>query len=539
MYKIIFDPSHSPWKKYNFEDINIYLAGNIILDEIAISEQEAAIYLKNIFEEYDFSLNDHEIFTELNGQFSFIYESKDQLLIFMDRIRSFPLFYSKINKGLLISNNAHKLNEENSSLNINPKGLQEFRMSGYTLGSKTIYKEINQFLAGEFVLVDKELNMAEFKRYFNFYDDQVQSFERKDLLKKINDTINQSIQETIKVANGRTIIVPLSAGLDSRIILGKLKEFNYSKIFCYTYGPKHIWEAKVAKRLAEQANVPWEFVQLSQKDKKLFNTEDRKRYYTNYSGYCSIPHLSDYYALQKLEEKGHIHGKDCIVVNGQSGDFISGSHIPKGIHNLSNDVLFDTIIHKHFALWSNLINSESKAAITDEINHQYELNSDQDSTQIKAKKIEFFECHERQFKYVINGQRAYDHLGYSWHLPLWSNSMLSFWKKIDISDKMGQDAYKEYCKVYNPFKLFDIKEKKSHNCLPPLIQFTMICVKILNRINPRIDKSGIKRTYFNFFDKYAPYYPMKKYSQYLIDSKYHRHCVSYWTKYFLEENGIK
>lgn len=533
-----FDSSLSPWGKFDFGDISIYFAGNILVDEDVLTGHKAADYIRKWQDSENLTLESCNKFTEINGQFAFIQESKNQILAFMDRIRSFPIYHTVKEDSILISNNAYILKESSKNPLIDQKGLLEFKMAGYCLEDRTIFENIKQLQAGNFILQDKNSTESKIVRYYSFFNEDCLSISRKNLLKKIDETIDESIQETIRIANGRTIIIPLSAGLDSRLILGKLKAFNYPKIFCYTYGPKHIWEAKVARKLAEFCEVPWEFVELKQNDKVLFHTESRKKYYDDYSGFCSIPHLSDYYALQKLEEMGHIKKEDSIIVNGQTGDFISGGHIPLGIISASKQDLLENITQKHFALWIDLNTPENNQVIAETI-HNY-LNYQEDkSGQIKAKKVELFECHERQFKYVINGQRAYDYLGYDWHLPLWSRSMLSLWDIVGLSDKMGQIAYKEYCTSYNPYKLFSIKEKKSHNSLPPLLELAMLGVKVLHKINRKIDKAAIRRRYFNYFDKYAPYYPMASYSEYLKDSKYHRHCVSYWVKYFLKENEIK
>ena len=60
--------------------------------------------------------------------------------------------------------------------------------------------------------------------------------------------------------------------------------------------------------------------------------------------------------------------KEDIIVNGNSGDFISGGHIPKILLtwknskdiNLLFDEIFEAHFYKHYALWDSLLSTENK-----------------------------------------------------------------------------------------------------------------------------------------------------------------------------------
>ena len=64
------------------------------------------------------------------------------------------------------------------------------------------------------------------------------------------------------------------------------------------------------------------------------------------------------FQFEKLIKKKFINNETDLIMNGQSGDFISGNHIPMflfekntNIENITEKTL-DYIIFKHFNLWS-------------------------------------------------------------------------------------------------------------------------------------------------------------------------------------------
>ena len=66
--------------------------------------------------------------------------------------------------------------------------------------------------------------------------------------------------------------MPLSAGLDSRLVLTKLVERGCENIACYTYGPIGNYEVPKAKRIAKELRVDWHRINLSCQEIKIFIT---------------------------------------------------------------------------------------------------------------------------------------------------------------------------------------------------------------------------------------------------------------------------
>ncbi|MDC0476390.1 asparagine synthase-related protein [Alphaproteobacteria bacterium] len=158
-------------------------------------------------------------------------------------------------------------------------------------------------------------------------------------------------------ANGRQIAIPLSAGLDSRLIVSGLKHLGTKNLVCFSYGLKNNFEAKEAKIVADSLGVDWHFVPLSVRQQRQFYTTPTYQNYFKFThNYTSTPFQQDFYPLHSMLMSGTID-KDALVVNGNSGDFISGGHIPASIRNinaLTGDAyvtLIDEFLKKYLSLW--------------------------------------------------------------------------------------------------------------------------------------------------------------------------------------------
>ena len=178
--------------------------------------------------------------------------------------------------------------------------------------------------------------------------------------------LNQLFINIIKEAKGRRIIVPLSAGLDSRLIISGLKKNNYKNVKCFSYGLKNNFESLAAKKIARKLGYEWKFVEISQKISRNFLTSEIFNTYLKVANDgINVPVIHSIYAINKLIKDKYITSSD-IIINGNSGDFISGGHIPKNFRDRksSNNLdslynrIFDVHLQKHYSLWKTLINKK-------------------------------------------------------------------------------------------------------------------------------------------------------------------------------------
>lgn len=438
------------WKEHAWGEFTVKYIGN----EKAVRDFERLLPKEGKLDKNAFSSG----LSGIVGNFAAIVEGQRWIVAVVDKIRSYPIFYIERDGSFCVSNSARFLKKKLSLSEIDDISLLEFRMAGYVTGRETLYKFLYQLQAGELIVWDKINEVSERKRYYLFYSQEIRQESEDELIDELDYITNNIFQRIIEEAKGAPIWVPLSGGLDSRLVLCKLKQLNYGNLAAYSYGPPGNYEAKAAGYVAEKIGVPWVFMPSTMKNaKKYFRSGFRRKYWDFSDSLCSLPYNQDIQCLWENRDE-EIIPQDAIVINGNSGDFITGGHIPEYFINMDSvnmDMLIDSVIQKHFSSWLSLkttLNMEKikgKLKSLLKIDERYEL-----MPQVLAKHLEWWEWQERQSKYVVNGQRNYDFLGLSWELPLWADEYLFFWRTIPLQMKCNQTLYKSYLLKKDFFGLF-------------------------------------------------------------------------------------
>ena len=479
------------WNFFKYNNHKIWFAGEIciakkIFFEIIKLEKVNIQRLKKILLNSD-------------NKFGLIFKLKNYLFCCTDIIRSYPIFYSKQKNTLLISNDAKNL--INKSTLTNKKGVIDCLLSGYVNGRDTLYENINSMLAAEIIFSPtKFTGNFKFNKYFTYNftfkkNKRSLSFFQKELDLKFNKVISK----LIKKANGRQIVIPLSGGLDSRLILCKLHELKYKNIASFTYGLKNNSDVKYAKIIAESLGIKWKFILFKKsKFQKYYNSNFKNNYDLFADNSQSLPNYQDVFFIKDLLDDKFIN-KDSIIVNGQTGDFITGGQIPlnKKVNNFQ--YFIKEISSKHFFLFNRLKNPFIKKYI-----HEIIQKFLQDKSLKNAnfdEMLELWNFEERQTKYIINGQRAYEFLNLDWHLPFWDNELIKFWNSVPHKFKINQFLFKFYLENWNYKNLFNKKFYEVHAFTGGISIFVHLISFLLNITRPILNKKKV----LSFFDYYSRY----------------------------------
>lgn len=454
-------------------------------------------------------------FLKNQGQFaSFIYESNGLLVAWVDHIRSFPIFYAKTENVLKVSNNARFISESLPSRSVDPVSALEMIMAGYVTGSHTVYAELKALRPGEALIARSgEISLLRWFRYAPAPDHDFKPEDGRKALGKILDDITKDI---IDRAGGRPIWVPLSAGLDSRIILAKLHEHGYRNVKTFSYGPRFNFEARHARKVAVTLGYPWRFVSVTGKEARSFFTEDMRKDFWNFADNLkALPSMREYTAMMKLHRSG-VLPKDAILINGQSGDFITGGHIAplwrNGQSAYEPSRFFDLIIEKHYDLWVSLKTPQNiekiKGRIAEELPSGWH---DFSSPEQWAAAEEIWEYDARQVTLVINGQRIYEYLGYDWELPLWEKSLVDFCQTLPLDQKYGQRLYKDYLRNdYNYQGLFPAVEPVIWRWPVPML-WVLPVARVISAIGgqPAKKKFYAMMRYFGHYSNQYAFFPWR------------------------------
>lgn len=391
----------------------------------------------------------------LEGHFAFIFQRDDFVFLAVDKIRSCPLFFTKIKNDIYIDNNPNSLvHREDFNTVINESAKIEMAMSGFTIGNKTLFKNLHSLKAGEIVMFkNNKFKYVQYYRYFGeiFY----QSFD--DYLKELSAVTLKIFKNILNNIGDRQIIIPLSGGSDSRLIASILRHLGAKNVKCYSYGTPSNFESKIAKKVSKKLGYEWIFIPLTIKsEKKYYSSKEYQDFLKFSETFSAVPFIQSLSSVKYLKRINWIK-KDAIFINGLSGDFISGGHTQesfsdnfKNTSELRQKNIINQLIDKHFSLWGYLKINKDLDDIRNSLSNEIKsgcgdfIKTDQDHLT-----YEYAELIGRQSKYVLKKQRIYEFYGYDWRLPFWDDQYLYFWQKVPLKYKLKQKLYKEMLKKNN------------------------------------------------------------------------------------------
>jgi asparagine synthase (glutamine-hydrolysing) len=193
------------------------------------------------------------------------------------------------------------------------------------------------------------------------------------------------------------------------------------------------------------------------------------------------------------------------------------------------------IINKHFSLWRHLMNEENLAVIKRKLLRSLGFKeADCFSPSESVYLYEQWEWAERQSKYVVNGQRAYDFLGLSWKLPLWDDQYLFFWEQISPEHRFRQRLYRRYLETYDYCGLFK-------GFSPTLWRWPGLSLAIVPvaRVGQILLGRNFKERvykYAGYFGHYRPHFAAFGLGYYMKNIAKARNAVSFYVHTWLREN---
>lgn len=399
--------------------------------------------------------NTKDVLKLANGFWGLVKITENYILIAADRMRSYPLFYGVINNIAYVSDDAYWVKNIVSDDEFDEISKNEFLLTGYVTGGDTLYKNVSQIQAGEmiYIKVDNENNIRiTSSRYYNFiHGNYFENLSREQLLKEHELYLNKAVNRLIEYANGRTIVVPLGGGYDSRLVVTVLREMNYDNVITFTYGKINNPESLISKEVAENLNYKWIFIPYdNEKLYEWYNSEARKNFSLYGDNLSTILPDREWPAVLELKKQNLIPN-DSVFAPGHSGDFISGGHIPKNLckANISEKQFVEEILKKHYVMWKwNGVKEKWLSDFSNKILEcsEIELIDEKDyfSKEYSSNAYEKWNWQENQVKRMVNSVKIYDFFGYDYWLPLWDYEYMNFWCKVPISYRYDKILYDEY-----------------------------------------------------------------------------------------------
>ena len=351
----------------------------------------------------------------LNGFYVLICKKGSKLFAAVDRVRSIPLFYGCIGSEFWLSDCAEWVRIKIGDMELDPLAKKEFLLTGYVTGRDTLFPDVKQIQAGEVVIVDENNGQIQVKaeRYYRFGHGYEQEANIDELMAQAYQMLVRIFNRLVEVADGRTVVVPLSGGYDSRLIVLMLKLLGYENIVTFTYGCPGNKESEVSRKVAGILNLQWEFVPYSNEEwYRWYNSHEMSEYHKMAGSLSSTPHILDWPAVYQLK-KGGVVTADSIFVPGHT-PMLSLVGRPT-LRQSSTDSVFT----KHYSLQE--ADDHTKKIMKNRISDYCKINRFDTSRGFYK-----WECAERQSKFIANSVRVYEFWGFNWYMPYWDSQFFDF-----------------------------------------------------------------------------------------------------------------
>ncbi|WP_187647904.1 hypothetical protein [Nitrosophilus labii] len=237
-------------EKENVKRINLkekdsfyfYNAGEIFEPDIDIKEIYKRIKSENI--------------KDFLGEFSYLFEDKENVYIINDELGSIKWFYFYDENSFLVSNNLWYLVKEKglTTKDLDVLALYETLVMYFPLNNKTFFKRIKVVPKGSILVYSKKKRKFSIKTYKPIeYRISKKYNSKEELFNKIDKAFEKTTDKIFSKNNDPFIAVTISGGLDSRFPLFYLERF--SKKIAYLIGiNKKFLDAldfKSAKKIAK------------------------------------------------------------------------------------------------------------------------------------------------------------------------------------------------------------------------------------------------------------------------------------------------
>lgn len=435
----------------------VYVKGRAFCDEAYLDSNDLLDYF-NVKSEDEFRGK----LVKISGNFVVVVKKKNHLMVAVDRVRGFPLFYYlDSQKNIILSDVAKEIRENIPQIEINERARIEFSLLGYVSEGETLFEGMQQLQASEYLsyrLPKKELII---RTYFNWEKDRNENKDRTELLRELDDIYLESFQKLIKLAGRKKLIVPLSGGLDSRLIVFMLKRMGCENVLCFSYGRQGNTESIISERIARKLGYDWAFIPYTNKKwRKAYFRANFAEYLDYAFNYTSTPVLQDWLAVSELKKNNIIPNNSVFVPGHTPMLTIQYNAVKKYYHDKEKgDQVFKAVLANcHYNLNKDA-NNDFEYLFNEKIKNYFRVNcQDEDCF---TNYLDRWAWRERQSKFIINSVRSYEYWGYDWALPLWENDAINFFVNLPDSFKENKQLLRDYLSTY--FKEFQIEEEVSLN----------------------------------------------------------------------------
>ncbi len=377
----------------------------------------------------------------LRGHFALAAAGPGWALAAVDRMRSTPLLFARTPEGVVIAVQIGRVLRRMPAAAVDPDAALALAMSGHTVGTDSLYRDIALLAPGEALTVTAETGPRRVT-YHRYEPWRVAAIDGPALQQRLADRLLASLEPLAR--NGRPLAVFLDTSLDGWIVASGLHRLGCSSVRCYSVGPAGHPVVEAGRRFAGTLGYPWRTAPPGT-PQRLETVPDRAFVAAADSGGAVLPGL-DLTALAAFRDAGWLPA-ETIVINSGAVSALAGAAIPPPLQEPRRDLdaagrrrlILDELVSSGFRLWESLATEDHDARIRGRLAILLEAGgAAADDPQTAHGLAEYADLENRLGKLERAGPRTAEAVDLDWRAPLLSDACMDFWQAVPLSAKAGQ-----------------------------------------------------------------------------------------------------
>ena len=383
---------------------------------------------------------DPEVLASHPGRLTAIRVNDDEVVLAQDRLRSWPLFWALENgadgRRLIVRDDATAMRGSLSAPRLDPRARREFLDAGFISGTDTLLAGVHQTEQGAIVHIDRDTGRARTVTH------SLARFSEESAMVTDPEEFSGLLLAALDAGMGRVLVLPLSGGLDSRLLVAWLTLHGaLDRAVAFTYGRPGTREVEVSRKVAEAVGLEWHAVDYVPAElREAWQTQEAADFLEYSYALGALPHVQDWYALRNLLEQGVVRPGDVVL----PGHTIVGNMHDE--HLLEEPSVTRGQVAKAILIHHQELQGDQRRAYTDpyraaKVRDFLALWPFTGSPRDVQSILESYNVRERQTKYINNSMRTYEHLGLEWALPMLDVEFWDAWHRGAVELTATRDFY--------------------------------------------------------------------------------------------------
>lgn len=437
---------------------------------------------------HDLASLNHQL-QEGGGLFSLLLDVPDGLLLAGDNMGFFPLFYTYADGRWRVSDRCEELLEWTREKGCNEEAFPGFQTAGFVLGGESLFRGIFRLMPGERLFLSHQGHVRSDPGPY-FLPETPGPVQPGELQETFGQLLQSITERIIHQVRGQHLVVPLSGGYDSRLIVCLLKQAGLENLTCFSYGkpgPESRLSAEVARRLGYR----WVFIDYTKLNTEGFLQDSLFTDYASFAGnYASMPYLQEYFGVKALKDQGLIPDHSAFLP-GHPGDNAAGSLLAKAMKGKLEKAAMPAWLRQHFYTFQD-VDRKEKRLQEQQLAAWFEKHPRAMMPPVDdfMPAVEAWHFKERLPKFVCHSARVFPFFGYGVHMPLADPGLWRFFSKLPYPLRENKRFYKQALeeKWFRPMGLYFGRDELPDRPQAPAIR------RMKRHIKPLMPPSWVRQS---------------------------------------------